>query len=168
MIIYNFEFLFITSIFFLIVISIYKWCVGDSGTWFSFRENMSIIIPSNKNNFHQRKKIVESHGEKKCRDFLESYYNVPFTKVRPKFLNGLELDCYNENLRLAVEYNGIQHYKHTPFFHKTFQDFQSQIHRDRMKKKICDQHNITLISVPHTTRDIPRYIQEKLPIHLKK
>jgi len=128
---------------------------------------MNIIIPTNIN-FRGQKKITESHGEKKCREFLENYFSLSFPKVRPKFLNGLELDCYNENLRLAIEYNGIQHYKYTPFFHKTPRDFLSQIERDRIKKKICAQNNIFLISVPYTVRDIPQYIQEKLPVHLKK
>ena len=167
MIIYNFEFLFIVSIFFLAALSAYKWFAGDQGTWFSFQENMSIVMPTN-NHLQRRKGIVESSGEKKCREFLENYYGVPFPKVRPKFLNGLELDCYNENMRLAVEYNGAQHYKHIPFFHKTPEDFQSQLHRDRMKQAICRENEIHLISVPHTVRDIPEYIHDKLPSHLKK
>ncbi len=30
----------------------------------------------------------------------------------------LEIDCYSPKLKLGVEYNGAQHYKFIPHFHK--------------------------------------------------
>ena len=64
---------------------------------------------------HRGRKI--SKGEQKCKETLEKIYGKEFLCVRPDFLRNpetnrkLELDCYNEELKLAVEYNGIQHYK---------------------------------------------------------
>ena len=52
---------------------------------------------------------------------LEHIFKQDFTKIRPPWLineegNRLEIDMYNEELNLAVEYNGIQHYKYVDFF----------------------------------------------------
>ena len=63
-------------------------------------------------------------------------------KIRPSFLenkalnNGLnlEIDCYNDELKLGCEYNGRQHYKFTPFFHKNYEAFNNQKYRDYIKK----------------------------------
>lgn len=79
--------------------------------------------------------------EKKCRDIVERIFNAPFPSARPDFLKNkftnknLELDMYNSHLKLSIEYMGTQHYKYTPYFHKTYKDFLLQKERDNMKKK---------------------------------
>ena len=52
-----------------------------------------------------------SKGETICRQILEDHFRVPFPNQRPSYMfnnttkKPLELDCFNENLRLAVEYS---------------------------------------------------------------
>jgi hypothetical protein len=68
---------------------------------------------------------LPSINEEKCRSILE-YLFVPykFPKNNPDWLRmnknsrPLELDCYSEDLELALEFNGIQHYEIVPGFHK--------------------------------------------------
>jgi hypothetical protein len=76
----------------------------------------------------------------------------------------LELDCYNARLKIACEYNGIQHYKFTPYFHKNKDAFQNQKYRDYMKRDLCMKNNITLIEVPYTVKleNIENFIINKL------
>lgn len=75
--------------------------------------------------------------------------------VRPNFLRNpesgkaLELDCYIPEYKLAVEYNGIQHYKFPSAYHKTEKEFYDQLYRDRLKKKLCDEEGVYLIPVPY-------------------
>ncbi len=75
--------------------------------------------------------------------------------IRPNFLknpesnSNLELDCYNEEYAIAVEYNGSQHYKFPSVFNKTEQEFMNQVYRDRLKVKLCDEAGVYLISVPY-------------------
>ncbi len=75
--------------------------------------------------------------------------------VRPSFLRNpesgksLELDCYIPEYKLAVEYNGIQHYKFPSAYHKTEKEFYDQLYRDRLKKKLCDEQGVYLIPVPY-------------------
>jgi hypothetical protein len=114
----------------------------------------------------------DSKGETECRRVLEEVFNVEFSKDRPDFLNNpvtggnfnLELDCYNKNLKLAVEYNGVQHYKYTPFFHKNEEAFQNQKYRDELKRRMCKDNVVTLIEVPYTvkTEDIKKYLLKEL------
>ena len=62
----------------------------------------------------------------------------------------MELDCYNEDLGLALEYNGSQHYEFPNTFHRTKDDFIKQLRRDKYKIETCSKEGIYLISVPHT------------------
>jgi hypothetical protein len=73
----------------------------------------------------------------------------PHFLVNPESGRRLELDCYLPNLRLAVEYNGKQHYEFPNVFHKTEADFIDQIYRDNLKKSLCEQNDILLVVVPY-------------------
>ena len=70
-----------------------------------------------------------------CRDALEKIVGKQFPKCRPKFLEGLEYDGYNVELKLAFEYSGIQHFKSLPFFGGDKRLKQQQIN-DEKKTKI--------------------------------
>ena len=95
-----------------------------------------------------------------------------FDKDRPNFLRNpvtggdfnLELDCFDPELKIAVEYNGIQHYEYIPFFHKNKEAFLNQKYRDDMKRRICRENGIVLIEVPYTTKleDIKGFIEKEL------
>ena len=98
-----------------------------------------------------------SKGEQVCKEFAEFYFQKSFEKTRPDFLKNpvtgenLELDLYNSELKLAVEYNGSQHYHYNSFMHKNSRDkFQNQQYRDLIKKDLCQKSEITLVVVPYT------------------
>lgn len=99
----------------------------------------------------------ESKGETLCRAAAEKVFKKKFVKVRPDFLKNnvtgmnLELDIYNEELKVAIEYNGQQHYKYVPFFHKNYEHFLNQKYRDEIKKMLCKQQGIHLIEISYET-----------------
>lgn len=113
-----------------------------------------------------------SKGEKKMQEILEKMYKAKFKKVRPSWLKNpktgrsLELDCYNEELKIAGEYNGEQHYKYRPFFHKTEADFEEQVYRDKIKVEECKKNGITLLIIPFTVKlvDMEKYICEQIKL----
>ena len=91
-----------------------------------------------------------SRSEQMCREIIESYLLEPFPNQRPDFLGGLELDGYNADLKMAFEYNGIQHYEYTPNFHRDGHiDLARQQARDNIKKIKCANYNIRLLIIPH-------------------
>ena len=114
----------------------------------------------------KRGKRVPKKHEIECRRIIENIFKVPFSSIRPNFLKNpktgknLELDMYNQNLRLAIEYQGAQHRTYTPFFHKSYSDYLDQVERDNYKKKRCMEEGIDLICVPDTVRyeDLGNYI----------
>ncbi len=125
--------------------------------FFFYKEDESYEISKNyyiqKSHTPKRKPILKKN-EKECKRILEKILNVEFKSVRPDFLKNpktkknLELDMYNEDLQLALEYQGVQHRKYSPYFHKKYTDFLLQLERDKFKKEICRQKNIKLICVP--------------------
>lgn len=118
-----------------------------------------------------KKKTNESAGEKECRRVLEAYFGgKKFISVRPTWLvstetgRALELDCYNEELSLAVEYNGQQHYTYPNRYHKSQEEFKAQVWNDEYKAKLCKAQGVKLINVPYTVAlgAIESYLSTKL------
>lgn len=111
-----------------------------------------------------------TNGERRCRFILETIFKKAFIRTRDIVkINDqrLELDMYNEELMMACEYNGIQHYfEDNKFFHKNG-GFEEQVERDSLKKQYCDENGIKLIIVPYTVykfTDTVDYILSELKI----
>jgi hypothetical protein len=84
--------------------------------------------------------------------------------IRPGWLvsrNGtkLELDLYLEEMNVAIEIQGIQHYEFTPRFHKTYQDFIDQKDRDEQKRNLCYGNRVRLIEIA-SSMDLNIFVRE--------
>ena len=104
-------------------------------------------------------------SEKECIKIAETILNMPLVKKRIYLSSEnkkqyLEFDGYNEEQKIAVEYNGIQHYKYIPHFHrdKRKKDFTYQQQRDELKRNYCKQNGIFLIEVPYTVKNISMFV----------
>jgi len=115
-----------------------------------------------------------SKGEELCKQVVEDMFGKKFYCIRPNFLKNpetgrnLELDLYNDSLKLAIEYNGAQHYVYPSAFLKNEQDLLNQIRKDEYKRQMCDENGIYLITVPYTVplkyKDISEYIKYHLNV----
>jgi len=157
---------------FFLILFIYRKCTGKSGTWTkSYYYNQK----NQKRSGKSRGPPKDSKGELECRRVLQETFNKPFASDRPDFLRNpvtggnfnLELDCYNPELQLAVEYSGKQHYEYLPFFHRNKDAFLNQKYRDEIKRRMCKDKGITLIEVPYLIKeeDIERYLKKELRKH---
>lgn len=89
-------------------------------------------------------------NEQRCRYILEKLFDVKFIKDR-NILDGLELDGYNDDLKLAFEYHGQQHYEHVDFFYSRGDvNLNDRIERDRFKEERCRELGIELLIIPYT------------------
>jgi hypothetical protein len=93
----------------------------------------------------------EGIGERICRLFFQKYFGYDFIKVRPQWLKNskgflLELDGYCEELNLAFEHQGRQHYSEISFFSK-------RISYDEEKRQLCKQKGVTLFEIPEVLND---------------
>ena len=124
----------------------------------------------------KRKGRFISRGERMCCQTMERIYGVPFSSIWPTWLvnpetgSKLELDCYNDDLKIAVEYNGEQHYTWPNFTNQTHEQFINQVRRDVLKVELCERNGVYLIVVPFSVDydDIPGYIMSHLPETLQK
>jgi hypothetical protein len=106
-------------------------------------------------------------NENECKNIIEKLTGENFTRERPQFLNKLEYDCYNYELSLALEYNGIQHYEYSPFFHSNNKKkFEKQKENDKIKKELSHNNKIYLIVVPYYIADKEKFINEQYENYL--
>lgn len=144
-------------------------------------DNKYTIVKSHINDFPPFPSVVpvppmnkgkySSLGERYCVEFLEILFpNHKFIKTRPKWLTNpqtgrpLELDGYNEELKLAIEYNGVQHYVYPNFTGCSKEEFKKQLYRDKLKETLCSENGVCLIRIPYSTplEEIPTAIYSKL------
>lgn len=78
-------------------------------------------------------------------DFLKNPYGK-----NPKYVRNLELDMFDPITNIAIEYNGVQHYKYVSSMHKDEEDFEYQKIKDEFKIKRCKEVGVKLIVVPYT------------------
>jgi hypothetical protein len=105
-------------------------------------------------------------SEELTREIFERLTGHVWKKIRPPWLERLELDGYCEELKTAFEYQGTQHVKHFPHFH-TEQQFEEQCCRDILKQLICADRGIRLIAIPHTydfrrPDELEKFIRESI------
>jgi predicted RNA-binding Zn-ribbon protein involved in translation (DUF1610 family)/predicted nucleic-acid-binding Zn-ribbon protein len=83
--------------------------------------------------------------ENRCRVVLETLFDKPFIRCKPFKDMGsyLEIDCYNDEMKLGLEYDGWQHRKFPPFWKANIPIKE----RDREKEILCKRKNILLIRV---------------------
>lgn len=155
----------ILSVIFLLIYGAYKIITGSTGSWSS---KLSTQLPPSAAIIQTSK---TSDGEARARSFLETYFNKPFPKARPYFLNNevtggkynLEIDCFNDELKLGIEYNGKQHYEYTPFFHSSREAFYNQKYRDKLKQIYCRDRGVDLIEIPYTeTKNLEGWLEKTL------
>lgn len=90
----------------------------------------------------------KSKSERICREFLEQIFDKQFPSTRAPWLGRLELDGYCEELGIAFEHQGDQHYEVVPIFKMSKESLEKIQERDCRKKRICDERGIKLIIIP--------------------
>ena len=147
----------LASVVAILLLGAYRWITGKKGSW-----NSHIVDPEVlKAPAATPRSPTVSKGEQRARDYLEKRFAKLFTKCRPSFLMNkvtsvdgktynMELDCYNDELKLGVEYNGRQHYEYTPYFHASKETFYNQKYRDELKRIYCKENGVVMIEIPHT------------------
>lgn len=114
----------------------------------------------------------KSKGEKEIYRFLEKY-NILFKqqetfegcKGKRKLLP-FDFSIYsNDALLFLIEYQGEQHYRYVPQFHRNQKGFEKQLDYDNRKREYCKDNNIELLEIPYWNFDnIEDILLEKLNI----
>lgn len=103
-----------------------------------------------------------SLSERLVRACFEQIFNKPFPNLKPIFLKinnkSFQLDGYCEELSLAFEHNGIQHYEDCMFTSK--RSLKIIQDADKFKAIKCKENNVKLIIIP-PLRDVLHISQLK-------
>jgi hypothetical protein len=111
--------------------------------------------------------------ERRIRTLLERHYGVEFDNCRLPFMKNpktgrlLELDIYNEQLKLAIEVDGIFHRSSSSHFYKEKEgatiemQFADQLYRDQLKARLCKENGINLIVI-HDNEIEPHVMDSEL------
>lgn len=78
-----------------------------------------------------------------CKNYEDDYFPDAFTNPLTNEL--LQSDRYYFTHKVAIEFNGPQH--EGPTLHYTAKQAESQMRRDKIKRQICTQQKIALITV---------------------
>jgi hypothetical protein len=113
-------------------------------------------------------KRTSSVGNDKILKLLKDLF--PNYKIESEYIipNNLRLDFFIPALQLAFEFDGIQHFKFSNFFHKDKKSFEKAKERDSQKSKYCLENNISLIRIRYDedlTRDL---LKEKIDKEIKE
>ncbi len=106
-----------------------------------------------------------SKSEEIARATFEHLFQVPFRKIRPKWLRNsrgriMEIDGYSDELKIGFEYQGIQHFKDIGLYST---DVDVRIQDDALKYKLCEANGIKLFYLTYedSYEDYPRRIKEQ-------
>ena len=86
-------------------------------------------------------------GETLTRMILEYLINCKLPSSYLKSMDGLQLDGYCKERKIAFEYQGYQHFSEVNHYHYSKNQFKAQIKRDSFKKELCKKNRITLIEI---------------------
>lgn len=124
-------------------------CVKNSKTW----------CPQCNKNFK----------ENLCREILKDITGYEFPLIKPDWLRSekgfkMELDGFNEQLNLAFEYHGEQHYREIPYFTDEKKTFEQRVRYDKLKEETCKKNNVKLIVIPYTVSvsKLPAFIYKEI------
>lgn len=129
----------------LLVSEVAEWECGDGHRW-------SAIVNNVVNLESWCKVCKNNRGEQVTRFIFESLTGELFPTKRPDWLRlsgnkrSLELDGFNEKLRLAFEHQGRQHYQSSKVNSRFFND--SVLKNDIDKLEICEKMGIKVLEVP--------------------
>lgn len=113
---------------------------------------------------------LETSREEYCRSVMERLTGHKFPSCWPEWMKrpttkrGLQLDGYCEELKVAFEHDGHQHYTWPNSFHKTKDEYNKQVERDTLKEGYCKIQGVHLIRVraDMPLDDIEAYLVKRL------
>lgn len=110
---------------------------------------------------------VRSKLEARVVKVLEDIMHKPFNQAHPAWLREpgqpiLELDGYNKELKIALEVQGPGHIKPIPG--ETYEKYQKRVARDRLKRALCQQHGVHLITIDYriSPANVSSYLRSRL------
>ncbi len=130
-----------------------QWKCSNGHIWYqtpNVVKNMSAWCPECPKQFR----------EEICRAIFCTLFRAPFPRQFPSFLQqtpgkiGLQLDGFNDDLGIAFEHQGLQHYLRS-IFGQSLESFEKLQARDVRKAELCKKYGIALVTIPELISSTP-------------
>ena len=142
-----------------------RWRCGDGHEWEA--------VPASVKAGRWCAECQAGFSERACRALLERLTGWLFPKLArikiPWLVNSrgkrMELDGYSEEIGVAFEYNGRQHYDPINHFYRGDDSkFRQRQEDDANRRLLCEQHGVRLIEIPHSVglENIEGYLRNEL------
>lgn len=86
---------------------------------------------------------------------------------RSKWLENLELDIYIVDLKIGIEYQGIQHYEAVKHWGGA-EGLEKRKYNDMKKRKLCKENGVTLVYFEYTEPITNTYVRNKMNTIMKE
>ena len=135
----------------------------------NLHEKVEIICPIHGSFKQIAQDHINGHGCPKCNmsrleeevSLLLKENNITFEEQKTfdwlKYKSNLRLDFYLPDYNIAIECQGKQHFEAIDIFGGN-RNFQVTIERDKKKRELCQNNNITLLYYSHEKIDFPYYV----------
>ena len=88
-------------------------------------------------------------------------------EASPKWLDGLRFDIYLPEYKLAIEYQGEQHFEPVDFFGGE-EGFKDTVRRDNLKRKLCREYGVSLVEIRYDQTFSEASLRHRLNRWLKR
>lgn len=97
-------------------------------------------------------------GERICREYFEQIFSADFSRCRPSWLKNedgvlLELDGYNERLKIAFEHQCQYHYNLKGYFSASPKELKERKRIDRLKLRLCTKNGVRVFQIKEIPKD---------------
>lgn len=118
-----------------------------------------IIVDEVKQSFKLKRWVNESLLANLISELFQGY--TIYRNYRPQILEGLELDIYIQELKVGIEYQGVQHTKAVDLWGGE-KGLEKRKEHDKRKAKLCKENNIDLIYFWHNEDINKELVRQKL------
>jgi hypothetical protein len=94
-----------------------------------------------------RKSPTVSPTELLVKRLLDQYFGglQKIDNYRPQWLGGLEIDRYYPEIKIGIEFQGLQHYRPVKGLQRSRSDFFDQLQKDRSKINIAAKKGVKIV-----------------------
>jgi len=110
-----------------------------------------------------KKNNIRWKSEYKLYQIVRSLYPDAIYQYKSQWLQKQSLDIFIPSLNVAIEYQGLQHYKPVEYFgdNKAYDDL---VERDKIKKQLCERNGVDLIEWTYNIPISEITVKQKLKV----
>ena len=96
-------------------------------------------------------RMLKNKSEVEVFNLVKKLYPDAIYQYRTQWLGDQSLDIYVPSKKIAIEYQGAQHYKAVDIYGGK-EGFETNKERDKQKQQVCKEHSVKIIEWPYSLK----------------